>query len=338
MTHRNSPLTPEGRLRLVRRCASRPIAHVAAEAGVSRQCLSKWVHRYRDGGDQALLDRSSAPKRRPTRTPQPTIDRIVDLRKRRRWSARTIASHLDDEGTSISTATVTRHLKANGLNRLRHLDPVTGEPNRRPRVGKIIADYPGHMIHIDVKNVGRIPNGGGWRLHGRGSPQARAAAVAKAKGARAGYTYLHSAIDGFTRLAYTEPHYDETAATAMGFLARAHAFFAAHGISSVSRIITDNAACYRSHAFRHAVLDIAARHQRVKPYTPKHNGKIERYQQILSHELLYARGWGSEQQRSQAIRAWLIHYNYHRPHTAVGDQPPASRAPPRVTNVMRNNT
>ena len=152
----------------------------------------------------------------------------------------------------------------------------------------------------------------------------------------AGYVYLHSAIDGFSRLAYTEPLANETAKTAIGFFARARAFFQAHGIGRITRVITDNGSCYRAAAFTRSLFD-AARHQRTKPFTPKHNGKVERYQRILAEELLYARTWTSEAQRAEAIKTWAVHYNYHRPHTAAGNRPPASRLHAGVTNVMTSN-
>lgn len=231
MTHRNAPLTPQGRLRLVLRCRHRPIAHIAAEAGVSRQCLGKWVARYREHGEAGLHDRSSAPAQRPTQTPVAVVEQIAVMRKNK-WSARRIVRELAAQDIPISVATVTRWLHKLGLARLDHLD-VDGEPLRRP--GTIKAWWPGHMIHIDVKKVGRIPDGGGWRIHGINSDQARAAArataKAKASGTRPGYVYLHSAVDGFSRLAYTEALEDETAKTAIGFLFRARVWFAAHGVT-----------------------------------------------------------------------------------------------------------
>lgn len=336
MTHRNAPLTPEGRLRLVLRCERRPIAHVAAEAGVSRQCLGKWVARYQREGEAGLKDRSSAPHRRPNQTPADAVERIAQLRKKK-WSARRIARDLTDEGVRISIATVTRWLHRLGLNRLDHLD-IDGEPLRKP--GMIKAGWPGHMIHIDIKKIGRIPEGGGWRIHGVDSDQNRAVARAKnvgrKAGVRAGYVYLHSAVDGFSRLAYTEVQPDEKAATAIGFLFRARAWFAAHGISRFTRIVTDNGSCYRAKDYTRAVCSFASRHQRTRPYTPKHNGKVERYQRILANELLYARPWLSEDHRTAAIASWVIHYNYHRPHSAVGDQPPAAHLRTGVTNVVSN--
>jgi transposase InsO family protein len=329
MTHGNAPLSLEGRRRLVKRCQTRPIAHVAAEMGISRACASKWVNRHRRHGEIGLQDRPSAPKRQPTATPAEVIVRIEAVRRDRKWSASRIAHELGNEGIRISTRTVTRHLAHLGLNRRRFIDP-NGESNREPK--RIHARWPGHMVHVDVKKVGRIPDGGGHRVHGRGSAQAKAADRAKAKGARGGYVYLHSAVNGHTRLAYTESLPDERATTAIGFVTRAKAFFAAHGITWIHRIVTDNGSCYRAHDFAHVLQ--GARHQRITPYTPRHNGKVERYNRILAEEFPYAREWTSEHQRAEALSVWNVHYNYHRPHTAVGNRPPAAKAHARVTNVM----
>ncbi|WP_371113104.1 IS481 family transposase [Rhodococcus sp. JVH1] len=329
MLHRNAPLSVEGRRRLVERCQTRPIAHVAAEMGISRACASKWVTRFREFGELGLLDRPSVPHHQPTATPTSVVARIEKLRRDKKWSARRIAHELSSDGTAISVRTVSRHLALLGLNRRKFLDP-TGESNREPR--RIVARWPGHMVHVDVKNVGRIPEGGGWRAHGKGSDQAKAVEPAKAAGARAGYVYLHSAVDGFSRLAYTEALTDEKASTAIGFMHRARVFFAAHGIGHINRIVTDNGSCYRAKDF--AKVLHGARHQRINPYTPRHNGKVERYNRILSEEFLYARTWTSEQQRSQALEVWNVHYNYHRPHTAAGNRPPASKLHAGVTNVM----
>jgi transposase len=307
----------------------RPIAHVAAEMGISRACASKWVNRHRLHGELGLHDRSSTPHSSPTATPAKVVGEIEHWRRSRKWSARRICLELNNAGTVISVRTVTRILARLGLNRRRFIDPVGGS-NRTPQ--KIIAARPGHMVHVDIKKVGRIPDGGGWRVHGKGSAQAKAAARAKVGGARAGYTYLHSAVDGYSRLAYTEALPDEKCVTALGFMARARTFFAVHGITYLERIVTDNGSCYRATDFTE--LCGADHHQRIAPYTPRHNGKVERYNRIISEELLYARIWISETQRSEAIKVWNIHYNYHRPHTAAGDQPPASLLPAGVTNVM----
>lgn len=331
--HKNAPLSVEGRRRLVERCRTRPIAHVAAEMGISRACGSKCVNRYRRHGDLGLLDRSSTPHRQPTTTAAETLARIEELRRAHKWSAARIAFELTQAGISISRRTVSRHLAAVGLNRRRFLDP-TGEVNRTPQ--RIRARRPGHMVHVDVKKVGRIPVGGGRRAHGRGSEQAKAVNRRKKKTERGGYVYLHSAIDGYSRLAYTEALPDEKAATAIGFLHRARAWFAAHGINHIERIVTDNGACYRADAFARALL--GARHQRITPYTPRHNGKVERYNRILAEEFLYSRTWTSESDRADALRRWNIHDNYHRPHSSADDQPPASRLRTGVTNVVASYT
>jgi len=329
VSHRNAPLSVEGRRRLVQRCQHRPIAHVAAEMGISRACASKWVNRWRRHGDLGLLDRPSTPHQSPNATPAEVIAQIETWRREKKWSAERITHELAAQGVQINRRTVTRHLARLGLSHRRFLDP-TGESNREP--GKIIARWPGHMVHLDVKKVGRIPDGGGWRIHGRNSDQGRAVERAKAAGAKRGYVYLHSIVDGYSRLAYTEPLADEKGATAAAFLARAKVWFAAHGITHIHRVITDNGACYRSNDFARIVGN-RSRHQRTKPYTPRHNGKAERYQRILAEEVLYLREYNCEDDRSAAISVWNIHYNYHRPHSAAGGQPPASRLNTGVTNL-----
>jgi transposase len=236
VSHRNAPLSFEGRLRLVRRCRRRPISHVAAEMGISRACASKWVNRYRRFGEVGLIDRSSTPHHSPRATPAWAIERIEAWRRERKWSATRIAHELVDLGFQVKRRTVSRQLTRLGLGRRRFLDP-NGQSNRVP--GKITARWPGHMVHLDVKKVGRIPDGGGWRIHGRDSAQRRAVDRAKTAGARGGYVYLHSIIDGYSRLAYTEPLADEQGATAAAFLARAKVWFAAHGIIHLHRVVTD---------------------------------------------------------------------------------------------------
>jgi transposase len=329
VSHRNAPLSYEGRLRLVQRCKRRPIAHVAAEMGISRACASKWVNRYRRHGEIGLRDRSSTPHSSPNATPAWVIEQIETWRRDKKWSAQRITHELAEQGFKINRRTVTRHLARLGVGQRRFLDPCGGS-NRKP--GKITARWPGHMVHLDVKKVGRIPDGGGWRIHGRDSDQHRAVDRAKAAGAKRGYVYLHSIVDGFSRLAYTEPIQDEKGATAAAFLARAKAWFAAHGITHIHRVVTDNGACYRSGDFTR-IVGTKTRHQKTKPFTPRHNGKVERYQRILAEELLYAREFTCEDERADAIGVWNIHYNYHRPHSATGGRPPASQLKTGVTKV-----
>jgi len=313
----------------VERCQYRPIAHVAAEMGISRACASKWVNRWRRHGELGLHDRSSIPRHSPHSTPAWVVEQIQTWRRDKKWSAQRIAHELVEVGFRLNRRTVTRHLDRLGLGRRRFLDPG-GESNRKP--GAIIACWPGHMAHLDVKKVGRIPDGGGWRINGRDSAQARSVDRAKTAGAKAGYVYLHSIVDGFSRLAYTEPLPDEKGATAAAFLARAKVWFAAHGIIHIHRVVTDNGACYRSNDFAR-IVGTKTRHQKTKPFTPKHNGKAERYQRIMTEEVLYAREYRCEADRSAALAVWNIHYNYHRPHSAAGGRPPVSRLRTGVTNL-----
>lgn len=333
MTHRNAPLTPEGRRRAVEEVLDRgrPVSHVAGEFRISRTTLSKWVGRYRAHGPAGLEDASSAPAHRPTRVPAWVVELIESWRREHKWTARRIAHELaESRGYRCAVRTVTRWLDRLGLGRLRDITPH-GDTLRTPQ--RITARYPGHMVHMDVKKVGRLRDGGGWWAHGRGSAQDRAK-----HSTRVGYTYLHSMVDGFSRLAYTEDLQDQTAATTIGFFHRARVFFARHGITRISRLITDNGPNYTAKAFTRTTRAFIGRHQRIRPYTPRHNGKVERYQRLLAEECLYARPYTSEHERARAISIWVNHYNYHRPHTACADQPPASRTPARVNNVMTNYT
>lgn len=284
MTHANAPLSVEGRRRLIERCRTRPIAHVAAEMGISRATASKWVNRYRHHGELGLHDRSSTPHCQPTANAPDMIARIENMQRNHKRSAARIAHELAAEGIKVSRRTISRQLADLGLNRRKFIDP-SGDTNREPQ--KIVARRPGHMVHVDVKKVGRIPDSGGWRVHGRGSTEAKDAERSKRKTKRGCYVYLHSAIDGYSRLACTEALQDEKATTAIAFTHRARAWFAAHGITHIERIVTDNGACYQADAFARALL--GTRHQRITPYTPRHNGKVERYNQIISEEFFYAR-------------------------------------------------
>jgi transposase len=330
VTHRNAPLTVEGRRRLIERCHDRPIAHIAAEMGISRQCASKWVNRYRKYGELGLQDLSSTPHHQPTATAARLVAEIEAMRRTRKWSASRITFELRMDGAVIARRTVTKILRNLGLHRRRFIDP-NGENNRKPQV--VVARRLGQMVHGDIKKVGKIPDGGGWRAHGRGSDKAKRSQRRKTKNKqpRIGYTYLHSAIDGNTRLAYTEARDNETAATAIDFLNNARHFFAAHGITRIERVITDNGSCYRAADFTTSLRE--ARHYRIKPYTPKHNGKVEHYNCILAEELIYSRDYTSEAERRTAVEIWNIHYNYHQPHSTRGGTTPAAYRRHRVTNV-----
>lgn len=243
---------------------------VGRDGNLAGVCASKWFNRWRCHGDAGLQDRSSTPHRSPRETPAWVLERIETWRREHKWSANRITYELVELGFSINRRTVTRHLTQLGLGRRRFIDPG-GESNRKP--GRINARWPGHMAHLDVKKVGRIPDGGGWCTHGRDSDQAKTVERAKSAGAKRGHTYLHSAVDGFSRLSYTEPLPDEKGATAAAFLARAKVWFAAHGITNIHRVVTDNGACYRSGDFAR-IVGRRTRHQKRKPYTPRHNGKV----------------------------------------------------------------
>ncbi len=331
MTHPNAPMTPEGRRRLCERVdVGRPISHVAAEAGVARQTLGKWHERWVAEGEAGLLDRSSRPGSSPNQTPVQIEDRVEALRRFEKLGPVQLMGLLREEGIELVPSTIYRILLRRGISRLRDLD-VSGQDLREP-VHRYEWARAGDMVHIDVKKLGRIPSGGGWRAHGRSSAQHRAAGRAKTKGARAGYVYLHTAIDDHSRLAYTEELGDERGATAAAFWARAVKFFRRHGIKRIRRVLSDNGSCYRSGAFASALAASHSRHKRTRPYRPQTNGKVERFHRTLAREWAYRQPWSSNEHRAAALGAFLDRYNYHRPHTALGGKPPISRCP-RVTNV-----
>jgi transposase InsO family protein len=291
--------------------AGRPAAHVAAEMGVSRATAYKWLARYRAEGAAGLVDRSSRPHHSPLRT-DPLIEaRIVALRRDRRLGPARIGAVL-----GLAPSTVHRVLTRHDMPRLAWLDRPTGEPVRRYERAR-----PGELLHVDVKKIGRLRPGGGWRVHGRDSLERRQSRY----GARVGYEYIHAAIDDHTRLAYAEIHPDERAETCAGFLRRAAAWFAAHGIV-IERVMTDNAMAYRrSHAWREALAEIGAEARFTRRYRPQTNGKAERFNRTMVEECLYAQVFDTGEQRATALTDWLHTYNHHRGHTALGGQPPINR-------------
>ena len=308
--HRNARLTPQGRLLLCQRIeAGLPVAHVAEAMGISRDRAYVWWHRYQTEGVAGLEDRSSRPRRCPTKTKASRERRIVWLRTKRGLGPARIAGIVGMPASTVH-AVLVRH----GLNRLDHLDRPTRMPIRRMEMSR-----PGELVHVDVKKLGRIPKGGGWRIHGR--------AVLRGQHHRTkvGYAFVHSAVDAYSRVAYSELLADEGATTAAGFWRRANGFFAGLGFE-VERVLTDNGSCYRSRDFASALGDVV--HSRTRPYRPATNGKVERFNRTLLAEWAYARPWSSESQRTRALTAWLHRYNHHRHHTAVGGTPMS-----RVSNV-----
>ena len=330
MGHRNAPLTPEGRRRLCQRVdTGRPICHVASEAGVARQTLAKWHARWVQDGDDGLHDRSSRPCRSPKQTDPQVEDLVEWLRRGMKLGPVMLVAELAEFGIALAASTIHRILLRRGISRLRDLD-ISGEDLRQVPHRY---EYPvaGDMVHVDVKKIGRIPDGGGWHAHGRGSDGHRASK----RGQRPGYAFLHTAIDDHSRLAYTEELADEKSFTAAGFWARAAEFFAAHGIEKIHRVLTDNGSCYRGRAFNQALG--ATVHKFTKPYRPQTNGKVERYHRTMAREWAYRQAWSSNDERAAALAGFLHRYNYHRPHTALKGLPPVRRTP-TVTNLRGYNT
>lgn len=310
MTHANAPFAPEGRLRLARLIVERGWS--ARRAAERFQCspatAAKWAARYRVG--LPMTDRSSRPHHSPARSSQRLERRIVALRFTRRWGPHRIGYHLH-----MHRSTVERVLARYRMPPLAHIDQATGLPVRKTRPQRYEHAAPGDLIHIDIKKLGRIPDGGGHRKLGR------AAAPSRHRGR--GYSFLHHAVDDHSRLAYSEILTDEKKETAAGFWTRANAFFANAGIT-VTAVLTDNGSCYRSHAFA-AALGPAIRHRFTRPYRPQTNGKVERFNRTLATEWAYAETYRSDESRADTYQAWLHHYNHHRPHTGIGGVRPSDR-------------
>jgi transposase InsO family protein len=310
-------LSPWSRLQLVERVlAGRPAAHVAAEMAVSRATAYKWLARYRAEGSVGMLDRSSRPRSCPTRTDAALEAAIVALRTDRRLGPARIAGIL-----GLNPSTVHRVLVRHRMPRLCWLDRPTGQVIRRYERAR-----PGELVHVDVKKLGVIRPGGGWRGYGRGSWQHRRSKLEQQAGRRVGYDYVHSAVDDHTRLAYAEIHPDEKGQTCAGFLTRAAAWFAAHGIARIERVMTDNAFAYRhSRAWRQALAEIGAQARFTRAYRPQTNGKAERFNRTLLEEWAYRQVFDSSAARGAVLPEFLHLYNHHRTHTALGGQPPISR-------------
>jgi transposase InsO family protein len=322
VTHANAKLTPAGRLALARCIVEDgwPLRRAAERFQVSHTTARRWATRYRRHGQAGMHDASSRPHRSPRRTPTRRERRIVKLRTTRRWGPARIAGHLH-----MHASTVHRVLDRYGCARLSHLDRATGRTVRRYERAR-----PGELVHVDVKKLGNIPDGGGHRVHGRATGvrnrQATPTAARNAYGnPKLGHGFLHTALDDHSRLAYTEILADEKKETAAGFWERANAYFASAGIT-VERVLTDNGSCYRSGLWRDVLAGAQITHKRTRPYRPQTNGKVERFHRTLADEWAYARPYTSEAQRREAFTGWLHDYNHHRFHTAISG-PPASRVP-----------
>jgi transposase InsO family protein len=283
------------------------IEQTAERFQVDAKTVRKWRDRFVADGVAGLLDRSSRPKRSPNRTPRSCRRHIVRLRRRRRWGAERIGFEV-----GLSASTVQSILRAEGCGRLDRGDRATAS---RPKPQRYQRDRPGELVHVDIKKLAAIRDGGGWRMHGRG------AANGTGRHSGVGYRYLHTALDDRSRVVYSEILDDEQADTAAAFWRRAVTALAAQGIV-VERVLTDNGACYRSRAWAAACAATDVTHMRTRPYRPQTNGKVERFHRILLEEWAYIRDWTSEHQRTDGYTGFIHFYNRHRPHGALGWQSP----------------
>lgn len=320
MSHANARLTLHGRRLLVARVIDdrRPVAHVAKELGVSRQCAHRWVRRFRAEGAAGLSDRSSRPLRTPTRTSLEREAAVLAARAELRLGPVRLAAT-----TGVPARTISRILRRHQVPPLAWLDPITGALIRATRAttNRYEHEHPGDMVHIDVKKLGRIPDGGGWRVHGR-------EANTRNRKNPIGFDYVHAAVDDHSRLAYAEIHPDEKGATAAGFLTRAAAYFTSHGVTRIERVISDNAFAYRhSTAFKDAVAALGAKQKFIKPHCPWQNGKVERFNRTLATEWAYRQPFTSNQARADALAPWIEHYNTGRIHSSHGLTPAARVSP-----------
>ncbi len=323
MSHRNARLTAHGRRLIVHRVRElgMPVAHVARAMGISRQCAHRWVARFDAEGDAGLHDRSSRPRSMPTRTPDEVEARVVAARIEHRRGQDWLAGELD-----VPARTISRILRRHDLPRLCTLDPLTGEQIRSSKMTarRYERERPGELVHMDVKKLGRIPDGGGWRSRGR-----EAANQNGRKDRRVGYDYVHSLVDDHSRLAYSEILDDERANTCATFLASALDYFVAHGITQVERLMTDNAWSYRhGHQLRELLAARGITHKFIKPHCPWQNGKVERFNRTLATEWAYRQVYTSNDERTAALPDFLDNYNHRRRHTALDGQPPISRLSP----------
>jgi transposase InsO family protein len=325
MPHRNAPLTETGRLRLARCVVDDgwPVRRAAERFQVSHTTAARWASRYREQGAAGMADRPCRPHHCPDQLPRRTERRIIGLRVSQRLGPARIAWRL-----GLHPSTVHKVLVRYGCPRLACLDRATAVPVRRYE-----RDRPGELVHVDVKKLGNIPDGGGHRTVGRQRGTHNKHLASPGAHPVIGYGYLHTALDDHSRLAYTEILADERKDTAAAFLARAHAWLDDLGIT-IERVLTDNGACYRSREWAAACAQLGITHKRTRPYRPQTNGKVERYHRTLADEWAYAHPYRTETERRTALPAWLHNYNNHRGHTAHGGRPPASR----VTNLSGQYT
>ena len=336
MSHANALLAPKGRLALAQ-CVVEDgwsLRRAAERFQTTPQTAKRWADRYRARDQsrpavEAMADRSSRPSRSPKLTPRPTVRKIVHLRNSRGWGPARIAHKLGMHPSTVNAVRVRE-----GLPRLNDVDLATRRAVRA-QVIRYERDAPGDLVHVDIKKLGKIPDGGGHHSHGRaaGRRNSRAHSPARHNGqVRIGYGYVHTAIDDRSRLAYSEIHANEKAATATGFWRRAVAWFAAAGVK-IRRVITDNGACYRSRLWKTTCAQLGITAKYTRPYRPQTNGKVERFHRTLLVEWAYVRPYPSEAARAKALTKFIHLYNHHRTHTALAGATPASR----VTNLSGQN-
>jgi len=289
-----------------------PKARIAEAMGVSRKCVHTWIGRFEATGEAGLADRSSRPHTMPGRTPRGLENQIVAWRRRHRCGPDEIGAKL-----GVSARTVSRVLRRRQMPYLRHCDPMTGAVIRASKSTAVRYERarPGELVHMDVKKLGRIPDGGGWRAHGRSED---------VRGRGIGYDYVHSVVDDHSRLAYSEILPDEKGRTCSAFLRRAADYFARHGITGIECVMTDNAWAYR-YSLGAVCAELGARQIFIKPHCPWQNGKVERLNRTLQTEWAYRQVFTSNDQRAAALAPWLEHYNTQRRHSALGGLPPLSR-------------
>jgi transposase InsO family protein len=324
VSHANAALTPRARLRLARLVVDQgwPIARAAERYDVSWPTAKRWADRYRQLGPSGMEDASSRPRHSPNRTPQPVVRKIVHVRWKQRLGPVQIA-----EQVGVAPSTVHKVLVRCGISRLSRIDRVSGEPIRRYEHG-----HPGSLIHVDVKKLGNVPDGGGWRYVGRAQGRHNRTLTAQRTGRRSqayrhpviGTAYIHTVLDDHSRVAYAEIHEDETKQTAAAVLRNAVAWFAARGVA-VERVLSDNGSCYRSHLWRDTCTELGITPKHTRPYRPQTNGKLERFHRTLADGWAFRKFYSSESARRAALPAWIHHYNHHRPHTAIGRSAPMTR-------------
>ncbi|MFE3999958.1 IS481 family transposase [Nocardioides sp. YIM B13467] len=323
MSHGSARLTVHGRRLIVQRHqAGWKQAHIAAAMGVSRKCVKTWIDRYAAEGEPGLVTRSSRPHTMPTKTSPEVEQQVLAARAAHRDGPDVLGPKL-----GVPSRTVSRILRRHGVPYLRECDPITGEVIRSSKhtTVRYERDRPGELVHMDVKKLGKIPNGGGWR--GRG--ELRSSHQARIERTPIGYDYVHSLVDDHSRLAYSEVLPDEKGATCAAFLERAATYFAEKGIPRIERVITDNAFAYRYSAdLKRVIAALGAKQKFIKPHCPWQNGKVERLNRTLATEWAYRQAFTTNDQRAAALAPWLEHYNTERRHSALGGQPPISRLLP----------